>query len=122
MSINAEVFMQTLVLLDTLSEGLEYISSLIAEGKEEAALEIMYDTLSGVDSIINVLNPVMGQLPANKLKMLELDMSDKFNKLIELFKKKDGVLLKDYLDSDVSAAFSDWKREVKRLLMPFILS
>lgn len=122
MSKNTEVFKQTLTLLDTLSQGLEYTSFLIAESKYDEALEMMYDSLSGIESIINSLNPVMDQFPANELPGLGLDMSDKFNILIELFKKKDGVLLKDYLLSDVSPAFSEWKREIERLLRPFILS
>lgn len=122
MSRNTEVYRQTLTLLDTLSEGLEYICSLIAEGRAEEALEMMYDTLSGVDSIIKALAQVKDQFPANRLQMLELDMSDKFNRFIDIFKSKDGAFSRDFIVSDLLPVFSEWKREIEKLLMPLILS
>ena len=122
MNRNIEVYKEILSLLDTLSGGLEHTESLIAEGKGDDALEMVYDALSGIDSIINALSPAMEQLPVNNLQVLELGMSDKFNKFIDIFKMKDGVLLRDYLASDLFPAFSEWRREMERLLMPFILA
>jgi hypothetical protein len=122
MSKNSQVFNQTLGLLDTLKEGLEHTSSLIVDGKGEEALEMIYDVLAGVESIISALSPLLEQLPANNLQALEADMSDKFNKLIDIFKLNDGVLLISHLSSDLLPAFSEWKREIEKLLMPYILS
>jgi hypothetical protein len=122
MSKNSQVFNQTLGLLDTLKEGLEHTSSLIVDGKGEEALEMIYDVLAGVESIISALSPLLEQLPANNLQVLEADMSDKFNKLIDIFKLNDGVLLISHLSSDLLPAFSEWKREIEKLLMPYILS
>ncbi|HYE10927.1 MAG TPA: hypothetical protein VEF53_12170 [Patescibacteria group bacterium] len=122
MSKNSQVFNQTLGLLDTLKEGLEHTNSLIVDGKGEEALEMIYDVLAGVESIISALSPLLEQLPANNLQVLEADMSDKFNKLIDIFKLNDGVLLISHLSSDLLPAFSEWKREIEKLLMPYILS
>ncbi|MDF2530900.1 MAG: hypothetical protein K0Q65_481 [Clostridia bacterium] len=122
MSKNSQVFNQTLGLLDTLKEGLEHTSALIVDGKGEDALEMIYDVLAGVESIISALSPLLEQLPANNLQVLEAGMSDKFNKLIDIFKLNDSVLLINHMSSDLLPAFSEWKREIEKLLMPYILS
>lgn len=120
MSNNAEVCRQALALLDTLSEGLEYASSLMAESKNDETLEMMYDTLSGIDSIINVLSQNKGQFPISRLQVLQTEMSDKFNGFIDIFRSKDSAFLSDYITKDLLPVFLEWKKEIEKLLMPLV--
>ncbi len=118
MNKNMEVYRQALALLDTLSEGLQHLSSLIAGDKYDEALEMLYDSLSGIESVLTVLGGIKGQLSANRLQELEENMSDKFKVLTELFQKRDGAVLTEYLNVEVLTAFTDWKKELERLIMP----
>jgi hypothetical protein len=60
MNKNMEVYRQALALLDTLSEGLQHLSSLIAGDQYDEALEMLYDSLSGIESVLTVLGGIKG--------------------------------------------------------------
>jgi PPE-repeat protein len=122
LSKNAEVFRRILGLAETLSEGLEYASSLLIDKNSDEALEIIYNVVDGVGSIINALNPYIEQFPTNNLNKLEGAILEKFNKLIDIFSSPKTVLLENYISDDIMPTYIEWKSEVKRLLTPYILS
>jgi uncharacterized protein YecE (DUF72 family) len=122
LSKHTEVFEQTLALLGTLSEGLEYTSSLLEDGKADEALELVYDVLAGIESITNALKPYMAQFPDSNLNVLEVNMLEGFNKVIEIFKMHQETQLKSFFKNDLAAVFADWRIEIEKLLNMYILS
>jgi hypothetical protein len=122
MSNNIEVFRQTLGLLDTLDEGLAHAKSLFVEVNSEEAIEILYNVLAGVESIINALKPCAEKFIANNLQGIEACMLDKFNILINLLSSNNIEAIADFLNKGLVPAFTNWKNEITILLAPYILS
>ena len=116
------VFQQIVGLVDTLSEGFEYTRTLLTEDKRDEALEVLYNIIAGIESVINALNPHLEELPANDLKGVGAHMSIEFNKLIDIFNGDEVVLIENHLESTLIPAFLVWKSEIEKVLMPFILS
>lgn len=122
MSKATETFKQIVELLDILSEGFEYTSALIVENKLDEALEMLYNIIAGIDSIINNLNPHVDELPGNDLQNLGVVMSDELNKLIDIFKTNNAAVIESHITSNLGPAFLAWKIEIEKLLRPFVLS
>jgi len=117
-----EVFKQILELLDTMAEAFGQTDSNISEGKDDEALEMVYDILSGINSIMNVLAQVKEQFSDNNLQVLETEMIGKFNKFTEVYRSQDRDYIRNYLVSDLMPGFMEWKKEIERLLTPLVLS
>lgn len=116
------MIVRTLELLKTIEDGFIHIQNQVSELNYEEAFIIMQDAMEGMAGIDNAIQPIIDRVGENDTDALYRDLKENINKAVNEFEKGQDVKLEDLIEQEVTPAFLKWKKEIERILKPYILS
>lgn len=117
-----EVIQNVLSLLDTIEEGIQHLKKQISELRYEEAFSMLEDTMIGVSSIENAMEPMMENLRENKIKSLLKIFNEDINSILNLYENDNKSELEDIISNKFISDFLNWKTEVSDVLKVYTRS
>lgn len=108
-------------MLETVEEGFNHIRTQVSELRYKEALGLLEDTMLGIASIENAIQPIMVELEENNIDELISDLKKGINNLLLSYESGKEENLKNVLEKTLPI-FEDWKEEIDRVLLPYIVS
>jgi hypothetical protein len=121
MNKHIEVIHNMLPLLTTIKEGLNHIKMQISELRYEEALGLLQDSMLGIASIEQSLEPI-SEIPKEKISYLTTDLKNSIVKIVENYEKGKQELIENQIEKEVIPAFKNWKQELENTLKQYTIS
>ena len=117
-----EVIRRILELLETIQEGFKHISVQVQELRYEEAMDMLNDSLDGMESIEDALKPMLKDLPENEIIKLSLEIRTKLQMMLKDYEQNNMDSFIEVNNNIFIPTFIQWKEEINRVLMPYLLS
>lgn len=116
-----EVIKHIIKLLETLSEGLEYVQIRLDEGSMHATMQVLEDCMEAFAAIERSLNPLLAELPQNQIEFHSETLFKSMDYLVFYYEQSNVGHACHILREETFPAFQTWKQEIESDLYPFIL-
>ncbi|MCQ1528612.1 hypothetical protein [Lutispora saccharofermentans] len=117
-----EVIEKSLQLLETTEEGLIYIQKQLEELRYEEAFIVLKDVMEAIASIEDAIYPMKDRLPENDIDILAVSLRESMNKAISSYEQGKEADLKKQISGNILPSFKNWREEIKRIFVPYIVS
>jgi len=117
-----EVIERILQLLETMEEGYMYIKDQLEKLCYEESFIVLNDAMGAVNSIENALYPIKAELPENSLDAFIAAIKHNMNNAINSYEQGKEVYLTEQIEKEVLPSFLAWKKELERVLRPYVIS
>lgn len=117
-----EVIERILQLLETIEEGYIYIKEQLEKLHYEEGFIVLKDAMEAIESIENALQPIKDILPENSLDAFSAAIKNNMNKAINSYERGKEVYLAEQIEEEIYPTFMTWKKEVERILRPYVNS
>lgn len=117
-----EVIEKSLQLLETTEEGLIYIQKQLEELRYEEAFIVLKDVMEAIASIEDAIYPMKDRLPENDIDILAVSLRESMNKAISSYEQGKEADLKKQISENILPSFKNWREEIKRIFVPYIVS
>ncbi|MBU3180654.1 hypothetical protein [Clostridium psychrophilum] len=117
-----EVIYNILQLLSTIEDGLCHIKRQLSELRYEEALGLLQDSMIGIMSIENVIEPMIPQLKENNIEIIGVTLKENIGNFIAIYEVKREVYLERQMEERILPVFRKWKQELERVLRPYVVS
>lgn len=121
MNNHIEVIRNIFALLNTIEEGLNYIKIQISELRYEGALRLLEDSMLGITSIEQSLEPIT-EMSKYNISQLTTELKNSIVKIVENYEKEKHELIDNQIEKDLLPAFFCWKDELENALKPYTIS
>jgi len=119
---NQEVIKNTLDLLETMEEVMNYVKNKLKELNIEGTITLLTDLITAFIQVEKSLLPMMNKLRQNQI----LEKTDKlriaFDSMVKEYENSKGQRAYEIMQFTLNPAFSNWRQELENTLKPYILS
>lgn len=120
--VQVDIFTKILELGETIEESLNYTLEQVENLKYEQAFNMLMDTVIGIESIENALQPYEKELPENKIAGYLENLKEEINSVVNFYENKQQELLSEEIKEKLIPTYLDWQGEVVKVLQPYIIS
>lgn len=117
-----EVIEKSLQLLKTIKEGFDYIQKQLSKLRYEEAFIVLKDIMEAITSIEDAIYPMKDGLPENNIDILAVSLIESMDKAVSSYKQGKEVDLEIQISEDILPVFENWKEEIERIFMPYVVS
>ncbi|KXZ40438.1 hypothetical protein SAMN05661008_00006 [Alkalithermobacter thermoalcaliphilus JW-YL-7 = DSM 7308] len=115
--LNQEVIKQTLDLLETMEEGMDYVKAKLGELNIEATVTVLTDLIEAFTEIEKSISPIIKNLSEKEDKLRKA-----FDIIVKEYEISKGQKAYEIMQFTLEPAFKNWKQEIENTLKPYILS
>lgn len=116
-----EIFRQVLDISETMEESMIFLRQKTEELRPDKAMVVLMDTSQALTAIETALDFVMPALPENSLEAKSQKLRHDIDNLMADVKHHQGQRTLEILEHHLEPSFHGWKRELDRVLNPYIL-
>lgn len=117
-----DIIRRVLELSDTVLEGLRYVQARLDKGDFIQTFEMLNDVVSGINSMVGALQPMMEDELADSLVPLTDELNRALDTLVTAYEQNQGLEAMSILRINLTPAYLEWQAELNRQLHPLILS
>lgn len=116
-----EIFRQVLGISETMEESMIFLREKTEELRPDKAMVVLMDTSQALTAVETALEYVMPVLPENNLEEKGQQLRHHMDAIMAEVKHHQGQRTLDILQHHLQPSFYSWKRELERVLNPYIL-
>lgn len=109
-------------LLDTIEEAVAHTRIQSAELRYEEVFIMIQDITEGIATIENVVKPFNSRFSHNNIEQLTADLKGNISKVISFYEQEKEIYLEAQIEEAILPVFQAWKKELERVMGPFVLS
>lgn len=117
-----QVVQKSLILLNTMEEGLVYIKQQIREMKSEATIIVLRDIIKAFATIETAIAPILLELKENNI-IEKMDILRKaLDRIVKEYEWKQIQKALEIIQFSLEPAFKNWKEQMEEVLRPYTAS
>lgn len=117
-----EVIKNILQLLKTIKKGFDYIQKQLSKLRYEEAFIVLKDIMEAITSIEDAIYPMKDGLPENNIDILAVSLIESMDKAVNSYEQGKEADLEIQISEDILPAFKNWKEEIERIFIPYVVS
>ncbi|WP_350344137.1 hypothetical protein PRVXT_000511 [Proteinivorax tanatarense] len=112
-----KVVENTLELLETMEEGINYV---IKNFKPEEAMGMLMDIVNAFASIEEAVGNLLPKLPENEIVSKNTKLKDSLEVVIGDYESNNGQKAIDLIQNNLAPMFNEWKEEIESHLRKYV--
>ena len=117
-----DVVRRVLELSDTVLEGLRFVQARLDKGDFPGSFEMLHDVVSGINSMMGALQPLLEEELAETLVPLTDELNQAMDALVTAYERKQSLDAMQIMRINLVPAYLAWQAELNRQLQPLVLS
>ena len=115
------VINNTIELLKTMEEGIEYVNEKFNELKAEETINMLIDLTEAFGAIEEAISPLIVKFEENEIEDKSEELKSALEILLKDLEKTNGKKAIDIMKLNLIPKFNEWKDEMSRVLKPYVV-
>lgn len=119
---NQEVIIQTVGLLQTMEEGMDYVKAKLGELDIEGTITVLTDLITAFTEIEKSIFPIIDKIPENQIEEKTNKLRKAFDAIVKEYENNKGHKTLEIMQFTLYPAFKNWREELENMLKPYVVS
>lgn len=111
-----EIMHQIAELLGTIDEAFSHMEKQLEELRYEEAVQLLEDTVEGVESIQKAVLPLINEQDQNSVQSCTKELMNEISIFLDLLKQKDHEKMETQMAESIKTAFARWRNQVEETI------